>query len=187
MGLAGVLIDRLLSAIFNAISDDKILSLTLFALSFAADLIAEFWSWLSSDAEIPVAIVLLFSLSIIANVIILVAWLYHQSRASGFDWSDPNEVKKHYITDSWKDLIWTWKWNGVQIFGHPNPLCPKCKGEMADSIAFRQMECINCNHKYSIPQKYNSSLDLMRHAEAEIYRRIRTGEFIDIVKKQQSE
>jgi|TARA_R110000803_G_scaffold38745_5_gene83725 hypothetical protein len=187
VGLIGVLVDRLSSALFNAISDDKILSLTLYILGFAADLIAEFWSWLISDAKIPVAIVLLFSLSILANVIVLASWLYNQSKSSGFDWSDPKEVKKHYITDSWEDLTWIWRWNGNQFWIPPNPLCPKCNGEMTNSNTFRQMECINCNHKYSIPQKYKNSRDLERHAEAEMYRRVRTGEFIDIVKKQQSE
>ncbi|WP_147262335.1 hypothetical protein [Thalassospira xiamenensis] len=169
------ILDRLITWGVNKVIDEK-------TWSYSWEFVA--WIWELSWTPISIPAWILFLLTAVALAVIgvtIYSYFEPKDNFSPYDWQN------NYTSDEVYGLRWFWRWSLGQMVGYPVPLCPKCSGEL-DQYAYGQStKCASCSQSYPFPRGASDFGTLTRLAQAEIVRRVRSGEFVEIVKRQRQE
>tara|TARA_R110000824_G_scaffold359384_2_gene546933 strand:- start:309 stop:926 length:618 start_codon:yes stop_codon:yes gene_type:complete len=177
VGFAFIAFDRISSVVVNLISEDQIQSVTLAAATSILEYLLLVWRWLLSDIPVPGIIVAI--LSFLSAFSVFIVYKYVRDGLADFD---PYDFY-NYTSDNYEGIHWAWDWVGNDVINMSDPMCPKCKGFLKYNAYGHSVSCLPCCETIPLPE--GMSLDyLARNAEAEMARRVRNNEFVEILKKQ---
>lgn len=166
--------DQLVTFVVNKITSEK-------TLSFTWDMLV--WLWDIAWTQIPVPAWLLVALSGI--VFLFIAVLFYVRFIEPRDTFDPNDWH-NYTEDNMYGCDWRWTYDGDTL-NSPRPYCPRCQGTMQASLGREGLICHNNDYRLDFPDGIMFIGEFRAKAGNEVQRRIRTQEFIQIVKRQRSE
>lgn len=102
--------------------------------------------------------------------------------------SSQEPLWEKYVTDTILDIRWDWRWSGGYL-SDLMPLCPRCSNQLdvdgwtGDYLPPDRKGCVYVCDNCSFNKKFSdkSGKEIVQKVKKEVIRRIRTGEFKQII------